>query len=83
MGGVERGVGEEADGFCHGGLEEAAVGGVLEAVGWEGLAEGEEGGEDPCEMVVSRGWFWCGERGRRGTAHLFLKTISWLPSDQR
>lgn len=36
---------EEAYGFCHGGLEEAAVRGVLHAVGREGLAEGEEGVE--------------------------------------
>ena len=36
---------EEAYGFCHGGLKEAAVRGMLQAVGREGLAEGEKGVE--------------------------------------
>ena len=35
--------GEETDGLGYGGLEEPAVFGVGSAVGWKGLAEGEEG----------------------------------------
>ena len=35
--------GEEADGLGYGGLEEPAIFGVGGAVGWEGLAQGEEG----------------------------------------
>ena len=42
---------DETYGFGHGGLEEAAVRGVLKAVGWEGLAEGEEGGEDSGDKI--------------------------------
>lgn len=41
--------GEEADGLGEGGLEGPAEGGVLEAVAWEDLAVGEEGGEEPGE----------------------------------
>lgn len=43
--------GEEADGLGHGWLEEAAEGGVGEAVGGEGLAEDEEGGEESAVVV--------------------------------
>lgn len=31
------------DGLCYGGLVDSAFGGVFEAVGWEDLAEAEEG----------------------------------------
>lgn len=34
--------GEETDGLRHGRLEEAAQGGMIEAMAWEDLAEGEE-----------------------------------------
>ena len=37
-------MGEETDGFAHSRLEGAAIGGVLETVGGENLAEGEECG---------------------------------------
>jgi hypothetical protein len=40
--GRKRTSGEEADGLRHGGLEEATVGGVCQAVSGESLAEGEE-----------------------------------------
>ena len=39
---MEGSVGEETDGFAHSRLERPAVGGVLETVGGEDLAEGEE-----------------------------------------
>lgn len=54
-GGGEGGTGEEADGFGHGGLEGATVGGVGEAVGGKGLAESEEGGGDPGALQLDCG----------------------------
>lgn len=41
-------MGEETNGFAHGRLEGAAVGGVLETVGGEDLAKGEECGKCSC-----------------------------------
>ena len=41
---MEGRAGEETDGFAHSWLERPAVGGVLETVGGEDLAEGEECG---------------------------------------
>lgn len=72
------GAGEEADGFAHGGLEEAAVRGVGEAVGGEDLAQGEEYGEGSVG-IVSAGNGRCGSgvwKGGGGGANLFLKAMS-------
>lgn len=71
---------EEADGLRYGGLEEAAVRGVREAVARERLAEGEEGGEEP----DARKWSACcgGLRAVWGM-YLFGNARSWLARLQR
>ena len=65
-------MGQETDGFAHSWLEGAAVGGVLETVGGEDLAEGEECGECSCRMSLTLAQ----RRNVSGVTNLFLNTMS-------